>query len=76
MGMDKKTSTNQAARKISKVAREPDVSAGTLSSRIEKLALEECDAVRRRDWSAARTVAQERAALQEARQKAAARRLL
>lgn len=46
-----------------------------LISRIEKLALEERDAVRRRDWSAARSAAQERAALQEARHRAAARRL-
>lgn len=45
-----------------------------LTSRIEKLALEERDAVRRRDWSAARSAAAERAALQEARQRAAARR--
>lgn len=46
-----------------------------LISRIEKLALEEGDAVRRRDWSAARSAAQERAALQEARHRAAGRRL-
>jgi hypothetical protein len=46
-----------------------------LISRIEKLALEERDAVRRRDWSAARSAAQERAALQEARHRAAGRRL-
>lgn len=46
-----------------------------LTSRIAKLALEERDAVRRRDWPAARSAAQERAALQEARQRAAARRL-
>ena len=58
--MDDKTSTIQA----------------TLASRIEKLALEERDAVRRRDWSAARSAAQERAVLQEARHRAAARRLL
>ena len=57
--MDEKTSTIQA----------------TLASRIEKLALEERDAVRRRDWSAARSAAQERAVLQEARHRAAARRL-
>lgn len=42
-----------------------------LTARIEKLALEERDAVRRRDWPAAG----ERATLQEARQTAAARRL-
>ncbi|BBL79463.1 hypothetical protein RxyAA322_13170 [Rubrobacter xylanophilus] len=47
---------------------------GTLTSRIEKLALEELDAVRRRDWSAAKSAAQERAALQEARHRAIARR--
>ena len=58
--MDEKTSTIQA----------------TLASRIEKLALEERDAVRRRDWSAARSAAQERLTLQEARHRAAARRLL
>jgi len=48
---------------------------GILTSRIEKLSLEERDAVRRRDWPAARSAAQERAALQAARQRAAARRL-
>lgn len=53
----------------------PTEPAGTLTSRIQQLALEERDAVRRRDWSAARSAAQERAALQEARQRAAARRL-
>lgn len=51
-------------------------SPGSLVSRIEKLALEERDAVQRRDWPAARTAAQERVVLQEARQKAAARRLM
>ncbi|MGH3086315.1 MAG: DUF305 domain-containing protein [Rubrobacteraceae bacterium] len=44
---------------------------GSLTSRIEKLALEERDAVRHRDWSAARSAAQERVALQEARHRAA-----
>lgn len=58
--MYEKTSNNQA----------------TLSFRIEKLSLEERDAVRRRDWSAARSTAQERAVLQEAHHRAAARRLL
>jgi hypothetical protein len=53
----------------------PTEPTGTLTSRIEKLAVEERDAVRRRDWSAARSAARERAALQEARQRAAARRL-
>jgi hypothetical protein len=57
--MDEKMSDNQA----------------TLDFRIEKLAREERDAVRRRDWSAARSAARERVALQEARQRAAARRL-
>lgn len=51
-------------------------SAGPLTTRIEKLALEERDAVRRRDWPAARCAAEERAALQEARQRSAARRLV
>lgn len=46
-----------------------------LTTRIEKLALEERDAVRRRDWPAARSAAEERATLQEAQHRAAARRL-
>lgn len=46
-----------------------------LTARIEKLALQERDAVRRRDWPAARSAAEERAALQEARGRAAAKRL-
>lgn len=46
-----------------------------LTTRIEKLALEERDAVRRRDWPAARSAAEERATLQEAHHRAAARRL-
>lgn len=46
-----------------------------LSRRILDLALQERDAVRRRDWSAARTAAEERVALQTARQRAQARRL-
>lgn len=46
-----------------------------LSSRIEKLALEERDAVRRRDWPAAKSAAEEKAVLQEARHRSAARRL-
>ncbi len=49
--------------------------AGPLASRIEKLALEERDAVRRRDWPAARSAAEERAVLQEACHRAAVRRL-
>lgn len=46
-----------------------------LSRRIDELALQERDAVRRRDWSAARAVAEERVVLQAARQRANARRL-
>ena len=46
-----------------------------LTTRIGKLALEERDAVRRRDWPAAKSAAEERAALQEAHYRAAARRL-
>ena len=46
-----------------------------ITSRIEKLALEERDAVRRRDWPAARSAAEEKAVLQEASHRAAARRL-
>jgi hypothetical protein len=57
--MDEKTSDNRVI----------------LCSRIEKLALQERDAVRRRDWSAARSTAVERLALQAARHRAAARRL-
>lgn len=49
--------------------------ASPLASRIEKLALEERDAVRRRDWPAARSAAEERAILQEARHRATVRRL-
>lgn len=47
--------------------------AGILATRIERLTLEERDAVRRRDWSAARTSAEERAILQEAHHRALAR---
>ncbi len=46
-----------------------------LALRIEKLAQQERDAVRRRDWSSARIAAEERVAFQEARQRIAARRL-
>lgn len=46
-----------------------------LTTRIGKLALEERDAVRRRDWPAARSAAEEKAALQEAYHRAVARRL-
>lgn len=46
-----------------------------LTTRIGKLALEERDAVHRRDWPAARSAAEERAALQEAHHRVAARRL-
>ncbi len=48
--------------------------AGALTPGIEKLVLEERDAVRRRDWLAARRAARERAALQEARHRAVAKR--
>lgn len=41
-----------------------------LALRIEQLELEERDAVRRRDWSTARAIAQERAALKEAHHRA------
>lgn len=58
---------------MSRLAGSPEPTA--LTSRIEKLSLEERDAVRRRDWPAARSAAEERASLQEARQRAAARRL-
>ena len=50
-------------------------SSDPLVSRIERLALEERDAVRRRDWPAAKSAAEEKAVLQEAHQRAAARRL-
>ena len=46
---------------------------GVLATRIERLVLEERDAVRRRDWSAARASVQERAILQEAHHRALAR---
>lgn len=44
----------------------PGTSEGPLASRIERLETEEWDAVRRRDWSAARSIALERVALKEA----------
>ena len=44
-----------------------------LDSRIERLEMEERDAVRRRDWSAARSTLLEKTALKEARYKTAAR---
>lgn len=47
---------------------------GPLVSRIEQLELEERDAIRRRDWSTARGITQERAALKEAHHRALARR--
>ena len=80
MDMDEEKSTTQATAKISKVSASrpspPDgLALGTLTSRIEKLALRERDAGQREDWSAARSAAEERTALQEARQVAAARRL-
>lgn len=43
-----------------------ETSLGPLASRIERLETEERDAVRRRDWSAARSIALERVALKEA----------
>ncbi len=43
--------------------------------RVGDLILQERDAVRRRDWPAARVAAEKRVALQTARQRAAARRL-
>ena len=46
-----------------------------LSRKIEDLAHQERDAVRRRDWSAARVAAKERASLQAVRQRAEAKRL-
>lgn len=42
--------------------------------RIEQLELEERDAIRRRNWSTARGIVQERAALKEAHHRALARR--
>lgn len=47
---------------------------GPLVSRIEQLEIEERDAIRRRDWSTARGIAQERVALKEAHHRALARR--
>jgi hypothetical protein len=78
--MDDVKSTIHAAGKTLKASADrpspPDGAAlGTLTSRIGKLALQERDAVRRRDWSVASSVAEERTALQKARQVAAARRL-
>lgn len=52
----------------------PATSAGPLASRIEQLEIEEQDAVRRRDWSAARSAALERATLKEAHHRIAAQR--
>ncbi len=45
-----------------------------LMLRIEQLELEERDAIRRRDWSTVRGIAQERVALKEAHHRAIARR--
>ena len=47
----------------------PTESAAVLDSRIKRLEIEERDAVRRRDWSAARSIALERVGLLEARRK-------
>lgn len=52
-----------------RLARDP------LISRIETLLAEERDAVRRRDWPAARSAAEERVTLQETRRRATVRRL-
>ncbi len=46
----------------------------SLAGRVERLALEEWAAVRRRDWTAARDKALEKVALQEALHRALARR--
>lgn len=78
--MDDEESITHTTGKTSKVSAgrpSPPGSAalGTLISRIGKLALQERDAVRRRDWPAARSAAEERTALQEARQVSVARRL-
>lgn len=48
--------------------------ADPLALRIERLELEERDAVRRRDWSAARSITLEKATLKEARHRTIARR--
>lgn len=48
---------------------------GSLDWRIEQLEIAERDAIRRRDWSTARGIAQERVALKEAHHRALARRL-
>ncbi len=53
----------------------PPIVRDPLARRIKELALQERDAVRRRDWSAARVAAEERVALQAAQQRADARRL-
>ena len=52
----------------------PETGYGPLDARIRRLELEERDAVRRRDWSAARSIALERVTLKEARRKALARK--
>ena len=52
----------------------PETGSGPLTTRIRCLELEERDAVRRRDWSAARSIALERVTLKEARRKALTRK--
>ena len=51
----------------------PETGYGSLVARIARLELEERDAVRRRDWSAARSTVLERVALKESHRKALAR---
>lgn len=52
----------------------PEAEPRILDSRIEGLDLDERDAIRRRDWSAARNIVLERAPLKETRQRTAAPR--
>lgn len=52
----------------------PASSTTVLDTRIERLEMEERDAVRRRDWSAARSIAVKRTALKDVRQRTRARR--
>lgn len=78
MDMDEEKSTTQATGRTSEPSADrasPPDGPGPLSSRIKKLARRERDAGQREDWSAARSAAEERMALQEARQIEAARRL-
>lgn len=52
----------------------PETSAGALASRVERLEMDERDAVRRRDWSAAKSIALERATLKQAHHRIGGRR--